>query len=147
MIFTDYYMFKHLPDSKSKHRLDCTASTKSYPEFESLRNKEDMLFVYFGDVPSQFGGGVHKKADKCLSKTKNISSVFYPDVELRTFAFGDVRGTADALIIINNEDYTEFEIFVARGQKNNRLNLWQNLTAGELDLDVLNLRKAANPEN
>lgn len=36
MILTDYYCFERLA-SKSKTRLDCTASTMSYPEFEEKR--------------------------------------------------------------------------------------------------------------
>ena len=48
MILTDYYTFRHLPESKSKMRFDCVASTQSYPEFEGLRNKFGSLFVYYG---------------------------------------------------------------------------------------------------
>jgi hypothetical protein len=126
-------------------RRDCIASTKSYPDFESLRNRQGKLFVYFGDVPQQFGGDVHKKADKAITKTKNISSVYVPDITQNS-SFGDVKGTTDALLIINNPDYSELEIFVARGYKNHRLNVWQNFIAGEYDIDIANLRKQATPE-
>jgi hypothetical protein len=146
MILTDYYKFVHLPGCKSAMRRDCTASTKSYPDFESLRNRQGKLFVYFGDVPLQFGGDVHKKAGKAITKTKNISSVYVPDITQNS-AFGDVKGTADALLIINNPDCSELEIFVARGYKNHRLNVWQNFIAGEYDFDIANLRKQASPEN
>ncbi|GHT06771.1 hypothetical protein AGMMS49525_15390 [Bacteroidia bacterium] len=144
MILTDYYKFVHLPDS-SKTRRDCTASTKTYPDFEALRNKAEKLFVYFGDVPAQFGGDVHRKADKAITKTKSISSVFVPDVNL-TFAHGDIRGTNDAILIIFDADYTTLEIFVARGQKNTRHNLWQMLAAGELDDEISELRTRAVTE-
>jgi len=145
MILTDYYKFVHLPDCKSKTRLDCITSTQSYPDFECLRNKRGELFIYFVDVPAQFGGDVHKKADKAITKTKNISSVFVPDVTQNS-AFGDVKGTTDALLIINNPDYSELEIFVARGYKNQRLNIWQNFIAGEYDFEVVELRKKAAAE-
>ena len=72
MILTDYYKFEHLPHCKSRMRIDCTASTGSYNEFENLRNKDGKLFVYFGDVPARFGSEVHRKADKAITKTKNI---------------------------------------------------------------------------
>jgi hypothetical protein len=146
MILTDYYKFEHLPDCKSKMRIDCTASTKSYPEFENIRNKEGKLFVYFGDVPARFGGEVHRKADKAITKTKNISSLYVPDVELN-FAYGDVKGTMDAVLVINNPDYTEIEIFVARGQKNNRLNLWQMLSDGQLNDEISEFRAQAVTES
>jgi len=146
MIFTDFYHFKHLPDCKSTMRRDCVKSTQSYNEFECLRNKRGELFIYFGDVPHQFGGDVHKKADKAITKTKNISSVFVPDINNYS-AFGDVKGTQDALLIMNTPDYAELEIFVARGHKNNRLNIWQNFIAGEYDIEMENLRKKATSEN
>jgi hypothetical protein len=145
MILTDYYKLEHLPDCKSKMRLDCTASTRSYPEFESLRNKGGRLFVYFGDVPHRFGGDVHRKADKAITKTKNISSVYVPDVELSS-AYGDIKGTQDAILIVFNTDYTQIEIFVARGYKNNRLNLWQNLADGNYEDEILELKAWAVTE-
>ena len=145
MIHTDYYKFVHLPDSKSKMRMDCILSTQSYPDFEYLRNKHGDLFVYFGDVPQQFGGDIRQRADKAITKVKNISSVLVPDVTQNS-GYGDVKNTADALLIINNADYTELEIFVARGYKNHRLNIWQNFTAGEYDLELEKLRKQAKPE-
>jgi len=146
MILTDYYKFEHLPDCTSKMRIDCTVSTKSYPEFESLRNKRGELFIYFGDVPQRFGGDVHRKADKCFSKVKNISSIYFPDIKQNS-AFGDVKATQDAILILSNTDNSEFEIFVARGYKNQRLNIWQNFVAGEYDFEIAELRKKATDEN
>ncbi|MDR0558600.1 MAG: hypothetical protein LBG92_00355 [Prevotellaceae bacterium] len=147
MLLTDYYKFRHLPESKSKHRIDCVASTVGYPDFECLRNRKGKLFLYLGDVPAKYGGDVHKKADKCLTNQKNISSLYYPDLDFKTIGFGDIWGTLDALVIVGNANYTEFDIFIARGQKNNRLNIWQNFVAGELDFDVADLKGKATSEN
>lgn len=36
MILTDYYKFERVAKI-AKHRMDCTASTESYPEFENKR--------------------------------------------------------------------------------------------------------------
>jgi len=146
MILTDNYKFEHLPECKSKMRMDCTASTKSYPEFEKQRNKEGKLFIYFGDVPTRFGGDIHRKADRAITKGTNISSVFIPDVTM-SMAYGDIKTTKDAILIIGNSDYTAMEIFVARGQKNNRINLWQMLTDGQLDGEISELRKRAITES
>lgn len=145
MILTDYYKFVHLPDSKSKMRRDCVVSTQSYNEFENLRNKAGALFIYFGDLPLNFKGDVHRKADKAITKGKNISSIFIPDVLLK-LAYGDVRGTKDAILILYEEDYKTIEMFIARGQKNNRLNLWQMLSDGELNDEISKLRNVAVTE-
>ncbi|KAA6321754.1 hypothetical protein EZS27_028635 [termite gut metagenome] len=145
MILTDYYKFEHLPDTKSKMRMDCTASTKSYQEFEILRNKKEELFVYLGNVPDTFGGSVHRKADKAITKTKNISSVFVPDIE-SGFAYGDVKGTQDAILIITNKDYTPIDIFVARGQRNNRIQIFNLFSDGELDSEIAELKGKAVTE-
>lgn len=145
MILTDYYKFVHLPDSKSKMRRDCIASTQSYNEFENLRNKAGALFIYFGDLPLSFKGDVRRKADKAITKGKNISSIFVPDI-LLNIAYGDIMGTKDAILILFEEDYKTIEMFIARGQKNNRLNLWQMLFDGELNDEISKLKNVAVTE-
>lgn len=148
MILTDFYEFLHLPECKSKARMDCKVSTKSYNEFEAMRNKHGKLFIYLCDVPDTFKVDVKRKADKSIttSKGKNLSSVFILDVTL-PFAYGDVKGTSDCILIIHHNDYSKLEIFIARGQKNNRVNLWQMLSDGELDDEISVLRDLAVTES
>lgn len=163
-ILTDYYRFERLA-TKSKTRLDCTASTKSYPELEEKRatkankatDKRDAtevgnLVIYLGDVPEQFGGEVHRKADKAITlKGKNLSSVYVPDPNT-PFGFGDVRGTADALLFIFDNlevangaisQGAKLEVFIARGQSKNRVPLYNLLTDGELEEEMNELRQSA----
>ncbi len=140
MILTDLYVFEKLPEQKSKSRIDCTLSTKSYPEFEQMRNKAAALFMYFGDVPDGFKGDIKRKADKALTKTKNISSIYVPDIEKR-YGFGDVRGTTDALLFIFNADYTKIDVLIARGQKNNKNQLYCIFSDGELNDEIEQLKK------
>jgi hypothetical protein len=142
----DYYKFEKQPNQKSKTRLDCIASTQSYNDFEMLRNKADELFVYYGNVPDNFGGNVRRKADKAITKVKNISSIFIPDLELRNFAFGDIKGTKDAILMIINDNETMIEIFIARGYKSHVKNLWQCFVGGDYDNDISELRAAAVTE-
>ena len=123
-------------------RMDCISSTKGYPVFEALRNKAGSLFVYFGDVPASFGGDIKRRADKAITKTTNISSVFVPDVE-KLLGFGDVKSTQDAILIVFNCNYSQMEIFVARGQKNNCRQLYNLLADGELDTEIASLKKQA----
>ena len=164
MILTDYYCFERVA-TKSKSRMDCTASTMSYPEFEAMRStkankateKRDAtnvgdLVVYFGDVPQAFGGSVHRKADKAITiKGKNLSSVFVPDPH-NNFGYGDVRNTADALLFIFDgvemvdgsiSQGAAIEVFVARGQSKNRVPLYNLLCDGELEEELSELRAKA----
>ncbi len=142
MILTDYYQMVKLPEQKSKMRLDCKLSTRSYPEFEAMRNKHGAFFFYFGDVPDRFGGDIHRKADKAITKTKNISSVLVPDIEQR-FGYGDVRSTNDALLFLFNVDFTQIDVFVARGQRNNNRQLYMLLADGELINEIEQMKQQA----
>ncbi len=166
-ILTDYYKFERVA-TKSKTRLDCVASTRSYPEFEDNRatranratEKRDAtnmgaLVIYYGDVPEQFGGNVHRKADKSITiKGKNLSSIYVPDPS-NNLAYGDVRATADSVLfvfdgfgVVNNEilSGSTIEIFVARGKSKDRLALYNLFSDGELDDEMNDLRKRAAAE-
>lgn len=167
MILTDYYKFERLAKI-SKSRLDCTASTNSYPLFEEKRcsksqratEKRDAvsdgdLLVYFLDVPKQFGGKIHQQAEKSFTiKGKNLSSVFVPDPE-SNIAYGDVAGTSDALLfvfhnfeIVNGvvQPGASVEVYVARGKSEDRQGLYFMLKRGGLDSEVAALRAAARPQ-
>ena len=166
-VLTDYYKFKRI-SLKAKSRLDCTASTKSYSEFEVCRaikatsptEKRDettigSLVLYCNKVPDNFKGNVHRKADmSCTLKGKNLSSVFVPDVG-KNLAYGDVKGTDDAMLFV----FTDFkmvdgaiqpdgivEIFIARGQSRNCVALYNLLEDGGLDEEIFSLRGKAQPE-
>lgn len=164
MILTDYYRFEKIA-LKSKMRLDCVASTGSYPELEEKRatkatkesNTRDAtnvgnLVIYFGDVPERFGGNVHRKADKAISvKSQNLSSVYVPDPE-SGFAYGDFRGTKDALLfcfkdlsVIDGAVQAGgvIEVFIARGKSKDRVPLYNVLCDGGLDEEMEALRQQA----
>ena len=148
MILSDYLRFEKLPNQKSKLRIDCTASTGSYDPLEVLRNKADNLFLYIGDN-TYTQAGKKRKADLALSKVNHISSVYNPDLNF-SYWYGDMKGTADALlfahhntVFVNGEiqEGAVIEIFVARGQRNNRSQLYNALCEGELDGEMNTLRK------
>lgn len=160
MILTDYYRFEKLPGQKSKLRIDCTASTCSYNPLEALRNKAGDLFLYIGDN-THTKAGQERKSDMALSKTAHISSLYNPDLNL-PYWYGDMKGTADAfLCILHNTRFVDgkiqvgtgavMELFIARGHRNNRSQLYNALCDGELDEEMNALRKrvtetAAEPE-
>lgn len=164
MLLTDYYRFEKVA-TKAKMRLDCTASTESYPMFEQHRATKPRkaserfdatavgdLVVYFGDVPNTFGGDVHRKADKSLTmKSNNLSSIFVPDPAIN-LAYGDVRGTSDAILIVfegfdvvngKPQQGAILEVFIARGKSKDRVPLYNLLCDGELDEEMSQLRERA----
>lgn len=124
-VLTDLYTFRHI-EGKAKSRLDCELCTGGYEPFENLRNKSGELFCYLTDVPDRFKAYAKRKADKCLSKTNNISSLYVPDPGL-PYGYGDIAGTTDAIIFIFKPDFVEIEIFICRGLKACKRNLYQLL--------------------
>lgn len=147
MILTDYY--KGFKDPSKKTRFDVVCSTESYAYFENLfinkkhPNKGGLAY-YMVDQPSKWGKRAERKTDKAITKAEyNISSIRMPDPKIN-IGYGDVKNTKDALIFIINEDWTEMEIFIARGQINNSLNLYQLCLDGELNDDMEHLRIRAS---
>ncbi len=167
MILTDYYRFEKVA-LKSKLRMDSTASTHGYQPFEEKRartaTKESAkrdateigaLVAYYGDVPSNFGGNVHRKAGKALTiKGQNLSSIYVPDPE-SGLAYGDFKGTEDALLFVFRDLNTidgriqeggVIEVFVARGKSRDRVPLYNMLSDGELDEEMEALREQAETD-
>ena len=148
MILTDYYRLEKLPGQRSKLRIDCTASTGSYDPLEALKNKSGDLFLYIGDN-THTKAGKERKADLALSRTAHISSVYNPDLNM-PYWYGDMKGTTDAFLFVHQnaefinggiQEGAVIEIFVARGQRNNRIQLYNTLCDGGLDDEMDYLRK------
>lgn len=148
MILTDYYKFERLAATKSKTRLDCTASSESYNPFERLKSKKGELFVYVGDN-THTAAGQKGKSDLAITHTKHISSVYRPDIE-SGLGWGDFKGTNDGLLFIFTDfgiidgqvtDGAKVEVFVARGERSDRQGLYQLFVDGELDEDIERLRQ------
>lgn len=148
MIFTDYY---RAVKTTGKSRYDVNLSTESYPRYESfLLNKigynKGGLSFHYSKAPDKFNLRQKDKPDMAITKTENISSVFVPNPKL-SFAYGDNKETNDCILILTkkgeNGFVNEIEIFVARGQKHNSLNLYRMLVEGDLDEEIEALRKRA----
>lgn len=150
MILTDYY--KGIKDANTKTRFDVVVSTGSYDHFEHLlinKKKPNIggLSFYLVDRPERWGKRWERKSDKAITKsTFNISSIVMPDPTL-LIGYGDVNHTQDTLIIIVSPDWKLIEIFIARGQKNNNLNLFQLAVDEELTDEMNALRQKANEHN
>lgn len=150
-ILTDYY--KATKSLESKYRFEIDKSTKSYEIFEStLLNKRSPnaggLSFNYSDVPEQFKAVAKRKADKCISRGGNVSSVYVPNVSL-PYAWGDIQNpktkiiTNDALLIVFSSDLTQMELFIARDHRNDARQLYQMLCDGILDTEIEALRKLA----
>lgn len=146
MIITDYYKFVH--HNGTKYRFDCMVSTQSYNSFEILKNKKDELVVYISEN-SHTKAGQKGKADLAISKTKHISSIYRPDVETN-LGWGDVN--QDALLFrftdfkLSKDGFVEdatIEIFVARGYKTDRQNLYAMFADGELNDEIQSIVESA----
>lgn len=145
MILTDYYRFEKSSNNKSGYRIDCIASTQSYPVFENLRNDTGLLFMYLNDGKDLHSSKFKRKPDKILFHTHNISEVFMPDIT-RLLAFGNVFETLDAILMQCDNDSNIIEIMIARGQKNNQLQLYHLFVDEAFSKEIETLRKQAIAE-
>jgi len=140
MILTDYYKLERLPEfAKNKTpRFDCIASTGEYPLFENMaaRSKVNRFFCYYNGIPGTFSSKAKQNAERAITNTKNISSVFIPNLKKPLLGFGDVKGTQDAILFVFSPDCIAMEVFIARGYKNNKRGLYNLLVDGELNGEI-----------
>jgi len=145
-MFDAYYLA--YKDQNKKTRFDVEGTCGTYDLFERLLlNKKEPnkggLACYLVDQPSRWGKRAERKTDKAITKGAfNISSVRMPDPKIN-IGYGDVKNTQDALIFVFNKEWTAMEIFIARGQKNNSLNIYQLCIDGELEDEMNDLRSKA----
>lgn len=151
MILTDYYKGEKLTEAKS--RFDITTSTNTYDLFENLlinKQKFNIGGLSFNLVKSF--GKQKKDTDYAITKGSfNITKLMQPDPS-KNFAFGDINNTKDACIMIINPNYKDIgivtiEIFIARGCKNSKHNIFNMLENGELSNEIESLRKQAVTKN
>lgn len=149
MKLTDYYKMAKLPNQKSKLRIDCITSTGGYEQFEQMaRDSRDGRFkCYYTHTPDTFSANARRKADMAITNSKNISSIYIPDLDTPLLGYGDVKGTNDALLFLFSDDYRGMEIFIARGLKNHQKGLFTLFVDGELDNEMELLRQQAKPTN
>lgn len=148
MIITDYYKLERLPEylENKTPRYDCTASTRSYPMFQQMAAKSRVkrFFCYYNGVPDTFSDRARNQADRTITNTRNISSVFIPNVSKPLLGYGDVRGSRDAILFVFSADYSVMELFVARGYKFNQRSLYNHLVNGGLDTEIAQIRNRVN---
>jgi hypothetical protein len=146
MIIIDLYRYERLSGVKSKMRVDCTASTGTYPDFE------EKGFIYMG-ANDHVKASRHRKSDLSVTsgKGKHITSIFPTDLK-NGFAYGDNKGTTDLLLFVfqnfNIEadgriaDGAIVEIFIARGKKSEKNQINNLFLDGQLDSEMSALRQS-----
>lgn len=148
---TDYYKLRRLPEyaENKTPRFDCVSSTGSYPQFEFIaqRSRVKRFFVYYNGIPDSFSSNAKNNAERAITNTRNISSVFIPTLNKPFLGYGDVRETQDAILFIFSYDYMEMEIFIARGLKNNQKQLYNLLYDNELFDEITILREKSIPHH
>lgn len=149
MKLTDYYKMAKLPNCTSKLRFDCVTSTGGYEPFEerAQRGRDKRFKFYYSGTPDTFTANAKRKAERVITDTTNISSVYTPDLDNPLLGYGDTVGTNDALLFVFNEGYTQIEVFVARGLKNHSKGLFALFADGELLDEMAALRQQAIPTN
>lgn len=149
MIFSDYYFVQKVTEAESRY--DVMKSTQSYEFFESLLiNKRKFniggLSLNYVPRPSSFKESKNRMAEMAIAKgNASISSIYIPDIQNTLIAYGDVKGTIDAIIFLFSEDKQTIELFIARGYFNDVLALYEEVKGGYLDCEIEALRlKAKN---
>lgn len=149
MRLTDYYNAEKLQELTAKYRFEVTRSTLEYDLFQRLlenKRKPNVGGLSFNFVPRSTKWEGEEVPDNAITKgSENITSVYIPDPSL-PYGYGDIKGTRDACLVVFNADFKEngittIELFIARGQKHNKKNLWYELVDGELDHELEILRK------
>lgn len=145
IVFTDCYKGQLLTDAKNRY--DIVSSTQSYPFFESLLiNKTKFnvggLSFNYSTRPKGFKPNKEGSAEMILAKSSNnISSVYVPNLTRYYIGYGDVNTTKDAIIIVFDEVNKTIEIFIARGLKYHKSNLYNEVVEGYLDAEMEALRQ------
>jgi hypothetical protein len=144
-IFTDYYRGCILSTSKSRYDIDL--STQSYPLFEGLLinkikfNVGGLSFNY-SPRPQKFKANKERLAEMIIGKgSSNISSVFIPNITKSYIGYGDINTTNDAVIILFDEDKKIIELFIARGLKYDKRNLYNEVIEGYLNNELEAIRQ------
>lgn len=151
MILTDLYVMKHL-SHRTASRWDCIASTQSYDMFEEwaqARQKDKIKRLkLYEEESSHIKAKCERKPDKVLTSPKgNHLSGIYLNMENPHKGYGDIGHTEDAILFLFSEDFSQMEVFIARGYQCNKKSLFICFCDGELDEDMERLRELAKPTN
>ena len=151
MILTDY--LKAEKTDGKKYRFDITASTDTHDYLSGIiinKRNPNQGGESFNLVPRPEKYKDSVMSDKAITKgSYSISSIYIPDIE-QAFGFGDINGTNDAIIFCweldKENNIIAIELFIARGQKHNKKNLYFLFSDSELVSEVEDLKSKSVPK-
>lgn len=140
-----YARFERFPNVayRSKQRLDFSESYGEYERF-TRRNKSGDCLVYFGgNTYTHSTSG--RKSDFALKDSigEHLSNVYFSSLEAPYAAFGDVKGTSDALLLHLSEDRQTLDVFVCLGKLNVVHALYSEFIDGVFDERIAMLKSQA----
>jgi hypothetical protein len=138
-----YSLFKKDLNWKTKYIL--AACSVPYEVLHRPNKKGDVV-LYLTAVPDCIESHSHRKPPMSLSISGNIyiSGLYIPDLRKPEMAFGDVKGTEDAILCIIGE--SQIEIFIAKGKKALSHQFYQLFSDGadiDLKAEITDHRKRA----
>ncbi|MCC8118550.1 MAG: hypothetical protein LIP09_07380 [Bacteroidales bacterium] len=169
--FNHYYKFCRKPSDKNKTRLDCTNSTGSYIPLESKRATKPVkatkryeptnvgdLVIYLGLPDNHIKAHNKRQADRSITiKAENLTSVYLQHnfEDGSWIAYGDVKGTSDAIIMLYNitevngyiQEGSYIEMFIACGKADECRAICNLFADGEIDEEIEWLRQNSKPFN
>ena len=139
MLITDYLKYIHTENMKSKTRFELVASSQTYDFIENSKDVKGVQRIYYTDIqPDKIKANKKRLATKMITdfKGSHLSSVYVPNLENNLFAYGDVKNTTDLILFLFNSNYSEIEIFICRGKKNDFNGIFTLFTDNELSNEI-----------
>ncbi len=135
-----FYHFKKLPDITSKTRFDLIEYSNEYEPLHNPLKRTGDIVIYLCENHCVKDSA--RKTDKAITQAgSNISSVYIPNISKAQFAFGDCRGTQDAILM--NIQENDIQLYISKGKKNNVQALFNLFIDNELESEIQRLKKEA----
>lgn len=133
-----YLKYKKNPERKTKYDL----VSFSLPVYESdTFNPMIKTFIYAGRNPN-IKANSQRKSDLQISwNNKNLSSVYFFDINYPEFAYGDINNSNDLIIFIVKEEI--IEMFILKDNKNHLTVICDLLIDNELNPEIEYFRNNA----
>jgi hypothetical protein len=132
-----YYRFQKQDDSKSKYRRDLFINSEYYEPLH-YKNKHGKVWIYLSPPPEKIKSNQKRLCDLSLTRGNGdyISGLYFPEPDSPDLAYGDVKNTQDALLVLLSDLNRTIEIFVSKGKKNNVQSLFFLFNDGELYSEI-----------
>ena len=140
-LIDSYSLFKKDLNWKTKYIL--AACSVPY-EILHRPNKKGEMVLYLSAVPDCVESHSHRKPALSLSISGSIyiSGLYIPDLKKPEIAFGDVKGTEDAILCLTGEN--QLELFIAKGKKalsHQLYQLFHDSADAELEAEIADHRQ------